>query len=421
MENYPKVLVLSHNCFSKSGSNGRTLTNFFKGWSKDKLAQFYISSETPDCEVCDKYFRVTDMEVIKSFIKKDKCNIIDQKKTNKKTNKFKEIYQMFSKKNSINYIIRNFIWNKNNWWDDNFDNWLEKFNPEVILIQLGDYSFMLKLALKIAKNRNIPIVIYNSEDYFFKDKKSLSPFYYYYRNDYKKQVKEIISYSSHSIYNSEILQETYNKGFKHKSSVIMTSTDIIGIKNKKIGQIKKISYLGNLSVGRYESLIEIGECLNKIKSNIKLDIYGEIPNKKIKKYFESCSGINLKGFISYNKVVEVMKESDLLVHAENFSEFYRWDLKHAFSTKIADSLASGTLFFMYGPPELVSTKYLLENKVAVVVTEKKELEKKLKELILDKKINDKKVLKALEIVEKNHNIENNRKLFKEIIIESKRG
>ena len=63
----PKVLVISNECFSKTSSNGRTLGNFFSGWSKDKLAQFYISSGTPDFNYCTNYFRVTDGQALSAF------------------------------------------------------------------------------------------------------------------------------------------------------------------------------------------------------------------------------------------------------------------------------------------------------------------------------------------------------------------
>ena len=69
MNIYPKVLVISNNCFSKTDSNGRTLAGFFYDYPKDKLAQFYIQNATPDFEVCNNYFRVTDSEALSSFLK----------------------------------------------------------------------------------------------------------------------------------------------------------------------------------------------------------------------------------------------------------------------------------------------------------------------------------------------------------------
>lgn len=68
----PKVLVFSNNCFAKTNSNGRTLGNFFVGWPKDCLAQFYIHNSIPDFEYCTNFFRVTDGQALQAF-KGKKC------------------------------------------------------------------------------------------------------------------------------------------------------------------------------------------------------------------------------------------------------------------------------------------------------------------------------------------------------------
>lgn len=67
---YPRVLVIAHNPFSDTQNNGKTLSAFFNGWPKDKLAQIYLTPDKPDYTVCENFFRITDLEVLKSFLKK---------------------------------------------------------------------------------------------------------------------------------------------------------------------------------------------------------------------------------------------------------------------------------------------------------------------------------------------------------------
>ncbi len=418
MNNYPNVLVISHNCFSKKGSNGRTLANFFINWNKESLAQFYINNEVPDSEVCDNYFRVTDVEVLKAFYKGTKAGrkikskeIVD----GKKDVSLNKLYKKHKKRKPFNYITRNLIWDSNRWRNKEFEKWIDDFNPDIILLQLGDYAFMLRIALEIAEKKNIPLMIYNSEDYFFKDRKSLSPLYHYYRSDYKQQVRKLIDYSSHSIYNTEMLQQTYMSEFQHRSTVIMTSTDITPIENQKTNSPFIVSYLGNLGVGRHEPLIEIADTLHEISTELYIDIYGKVPDEDVEKALKSCVGIRLKGFVSYEEVVNIMKSSDLLVHAENFSEFYQWDLKHAFSTKIADSLASSTCFFVYAPHNLAGVKYLIEKNSACVVTNKQDLNESLKKLIKDKELRQSYIYNALKVVNSNHNAKVNAEKFKNLV------
>ncbi|MGN1301784.1 MAG: hypothetical protein ACI4U9_04620, partial [Clostridia bacterium] len=78
---YPRVLVIAHNPFSDTQNNGKTLSAFFDGWPKDKIAQIYLTPDKPDYTICENFFRITDLEVLKNFIKKEKCGHIIEKES----------------------------------------------------------------------------------------------------------------------------------------------------------------------------------------------------------------------------------------------------------------------------------------------------------------------------------------------------
>ena len=166
------------------------------------------------------------------------------------------------------------------------------------------------------------------------------------------------------------------------------------------------------------SLIEIAATLYEINSDYRLDVYGNIPNDEVKKGFEGCKGIRYKGFISYSEVLEIMKKSDLIVHAEAFDEFSKWDLRYAFTTKIADALSCGTCFFVYAPDGLACTEYLKDNNCACVVTDKTKLKKELQSILYNKALRNEYAGRAHKIAEKNHNSEKNCSRFQEILKES---
>ena len=90
----------------------------------------------------------------------------------------------------------------------------------------------------------------------------------------------------------------------------------------------------------------------------------------------------------------------MLIHAEYRDEFYTRDLKYAFSTKITDSVCSGTPFLIYAPDELVETQFLRENDCAFVVSEKTELKSSLLSAIFDEAERKRKVDNAKIVREK---------------------
>ncbi len=387
----PKILVISHNCFSHTGSNGRTLANLFNRWDKDKITQFYISQEEPDDYFCDNYYRITDSEIIKRFFKNNVGKQINGSSINQSINKIKKkdsntyrIFKKLFKNNSFGYLGRNLVWNINNKRNQKFYKWVEQFSPDLVLLQAGDYEFMFKIALNISRVRNIPLVVYNSEDYYFKDYKKYAPFYRLYRYLFKKQFEKTYKYASHIIYSNTLLQETYKRKFDHKSTTLFTPTQITKRTHSPQNEPPVVSYLGNLGVGRHIPLIEIAESLNRLDKRLKLDLYGRFPDSLVEREILKCKSINYKGFISYNEVKEVMQKSNLIVHAENFSDFYKKDLKHAFSTKMADSLACGTPFFVYAPESLAITRYLNEKKAACIVTRSENLIQNLENILYNK-------------------------------------
>ena len=71
MKEYKKLLVVSNEPFSASSSNGRTLMNFFIGYPKEKLAQFYIHGN-PDESFCANYYQNSDNDALRYFLFKRK-------------------------------------------------------------------------------------------------------------------------------------------------------------------------------------------------------------------------------------------------------------------------------------------------------------------------------------------------------------
>lgn len=423
MNELPKILILSNECFSEMSSNGRTLGNFFIGWDKENIAQFFIQNGTPDFKYCNNFFKVTDKEALKSLVLKKlggkvELKIEENKKINNQLVTSKKI-----KKNPLTMIVRNLVWRIGLWKRNGFYNWIKEFNPDIVLLQAGDSPFMYDLAYDISKKFNIKLVIYNSEGYYFKDfdyfkSKGLPHLFYpIFIKILKTSLEKAYKQSSYVFYLCDELKKEYNKIFNEKSTVFYTSSEMLPILKEEKNEEFIISYCGNLGINRHRSLIEIADTVQKIDSNIFINVYGKAPTEQVKKELEECKGIKYHGMVSYEKVQEIMYKSDLLLHVESFDEFYKEDLKFAFSTKIADSLSCGKSFLLYAPENLACTKYIIENKVAHVVTEKDKLYNTLFKIIEDEKFRKKYISNALIISEKNHRQKNNCLKFQKILKE----
>ena len=420
-DKFPRLLVISNCCLSDITSNGRTLKNFLIGWPKDNIAQFCIHFDKPDYSSCDNYYCISDRDALNAFRFKGVKNGTDLPDGTQAAPAQAANAQKASR-NALSAYLREIVWSSKRWRGSYFKKWVDDFSPELVLLQAGDCGFMCRLALEISKKYHAPIVIYNSEAYYFKDFDYLGStglskkFYPLFRRRFRRDFRHLMAKAHSAIYSCDMLTEDYKKAFNTPGITIYTATEVEPCdKLSALSHPFKISYLGNLGVGRHEGLVEIANTLQSISQDLTLDVYGKIPNDTVKAAFDSCPGINYRGFVSYEQVKEVMRDSDVLVHTENFSDYYKKDLKYAFSTKIADSLASGTCFLLYAPEEIAASQYLIKSEAAYVVSQKDGLKDTLETLIRDPATRETYLARAKELVKENHVANKNSAAFQQIL------
>lgn len=414
-----KILIIGHNCFSDSGSNGRTLANFFKGYPSDKLAQFYIYNEQPQSDVCDTYYRITDKEALKSLFSRKYGGEISRKNANDPAIQI-DAMQRKPKKTPFVYWVREHVWRFGHWRNKRLRAWIDAFSPEVVLLQAGDSAFLFDFARRVSQQRGIPLVIYNTESYYFKDQSFLAAsrfsnlWYKILHRYFRKRVGRAIRHAKQTIYNSDMLRELYETEFQVPSATVLSSTDLLGTPAVKKTEQMTISYLGNFGVGRCEGLIELAGILRSIAPSLTLNVYGNA-SPQIEQQFAATEGICYRGFVSYADCVRIMKESTLLVHVESFEAFYLEDSRYAFSTKIADCLASGTCLFVYAPRELTFTDYLNGHGAAAVASSLDEARELLSKLLDSEGLRQAYARRAMEVAFENHEMERNRQKFLEAL------
>lgn len=416
----PKVLIVENECLSHSTNNGRTLANLFIGWPKDHLAQFCISMNDPNYDVCENYFCVTDYEALNAIIRHQKVDGKHKAMMPSESSKGKPI-----EKTPFTMVIRNTIWNMNAWRQKSFYDWVEQFGPDLILLMNGDSYFMHKIAVDLAERYRLPMIIFNCEAYYFFDKnirgKGFLPsiFQKIFIKKYRRYFERAINYADFSIYLNDMLEKDYTDIFHKPATTIYTSSDLKFEPKYEISDKPKFSYLGTFYFDRYKPLIDIAKALKEINPEYHLDVYGNLKGSdETKAAFEACDAISYRGMVPYDKVVSVIRESDIVFHAECFDEEKVYAVRYGFSTKIADSVSSGSNFFAYAPETIAFMKYLKANDCAWCVTEKTELLPTLKRLFNSTEERKKILGNAEKVAELNHRADKNSERFQQILINS---
>lgn len=388
-------------------NNGRTIRNLFSGFKYGSVAQLFLHLGNVECPSCKDYYCVTDFDILNSIIAlKKPGSIICNSNMVQYGEKENNVYGKYSHKTKYLRIVRDCAWGLGTWKTKGLKKWLKEFSPDVIFFYSSDSYFSQYIAKWIRNFLKIPMVIYCVDDYYLKLKNSSNIIENFNISRYKRITKYNLN-NSHIICINKKMADAYEKSFNKQCDVIYTSTTICPFEKKKHSKPLVLSYCGNISIGRYKSLIEIGKIIQNKNLQIIFNVYSSEYRKDILDNIKNINSLNFCGSISYSEVLEVMKNSDILLHVEDFSEKSIDFTRLSFSTKIADCLSSNRCLLCYAPQDIAVSQYLNNEGCSLVANNRTELQRILDIVCDDPSILDNYATRGLRASEKNHNLHKN--------------
>ncbi len=399
------------------------MQSLLQGVKRENLSLF-CTRGIPDGFCCNSAYRVTNKDALNSLLKRTESGGVIPLENEENRIGALDKSARREQKRALDYLLREIAWKYGKWNGKKLKNWLNEQKPDCIIYMYGDGAALQNFSVFVSQYLNIPLIVYSCENYCFKkfnyiDKKSFSIPFYFYNKMSLKATKKLFKQASALISNSDQLGEEYKRAYNIQNiKTVMMASNIEFIENFKVKDLPaiKIAYLGSLK-SRADSLAAIANTLSKINPELKLEVYGNIPDEHTKDVLENCPFINYKGFVSYDKVKEVMYSSSLLIHANNMDPYITEDRKFAFSTKFADSFACGTPFLVYAPKEIIETRFALEHKCAFVATNEGELEAVLKSALFDEQKRKEQIEAAKSVTENYFNNKKNINTVNKLIID----
>lgn len=374
-----KVLVISHLPFSTQNNMGKTLRSLFSEFDKAQICQLYIYPSYPNVECCASHYRVTDKEMLRSaFLRKKAGGEVAKDCVHSGQGLYENpedesLYRNRKNKSALRRLLRDALWCVGKWYTPELERWLDREAPDRIFVAPGVAKFLYDIAMTISRKRNIPIVTYICDEYYFVKSPRFGLEWLRLRL-LQSKIRKLIRGSEHLVVISEELREAYGKAFGIPISVLMTgASQSVAQCAKRVSAPTQISYFGNIRCNRYISLGEIGAVLDQINgekgTNYCLKIYSPEKNREILSHLEQYQSIELCGFVSGKAFQEAFEQAQLLLHTEAFDEASVDIVKHSISTKIADSLASGIPLVAYAPRSISSMQHLMRNQCALTATD----------------------------------------------------
>jgi hypothetical protein len=365
--NTNKILIVSHNCFSKVSNNGKTLESIFSTFSKDEIAQLFFNDDsTIDFEYCSNYFKITDLNVLISLLSfKSICgeNISKTNLKNKK-NSNKLFSYSFKSKTVIFSILRDLLWSSGKWKSPNLFEWINNFNPDIIFFVGGNYEFSHNIAYHLSVQYNRPLVSYFTDDYVL-NPQCRNIVERYQRSRMVKYFSKTIEHSSMCFAIGYDMANEYSMYFKKIFLPLMNSVEredyIPYLNNRKV---LVISYFGGLHLNRWQMIIRLARVINGAVINIYTI---DIPSDDILLEFQKYN-IVYKGTVEGDYLKNEIIKSDVLLHVESDDKYYRSLTKLSVSTKIPEYLISGRLVLGFGPMEVASMRLLEAYNIGIVIS-----------------------------------------------------
>lgn len=393
----PKILIVSRLVWDDN-SNSNTLSNIFANYDPKRIARIYIETKTPNTKCCNHFFQISEISLLNKIFN---WNI----KTGREIQTSQSEYSLEAESLNNNLahteartmqfvrghrsflftLMREFLWYLNGWKSKELKKFVEDFNPDIIWLDGSPLILMNRLNNYVASLlKDTPVVTFLMDDvYTYKSCPDFNNriFKFFLRKHVRKTVKR----ASHVFVSSLKMKEEYDRIFEVNSTFLTKRIETQNLRAsvKAKGEPTRLIYLGNVLIGRLQTLIEISKVIKQINTSgiqITLDIYtGDfIPEKQ--KEALSVEGVKLHKPVPYNEVPKLINNSDAQVFVESLEGAKSKIARLSFSTKIIDYLTSGKCILAVGSSDLAPIEYFKNEDAALVATSQDEISDALLQL-----------------------------------------
>lgn len=416
-----KVLIVSQPVLSSTNNMGKTLMGYFKGFPSGNIAQLFLRQGTPEnAEVCERYYRFSDADAMKSIWNRsvrgtsfDKRTVQSAEKAAFDKGQTDGAYKMGAAHKAWMLLARDAVWKCSHWKNEKLLGWLKQIDPDVVFLAPGDGAFAYRVADEIAQYLHRPLVMVCMDDFFIHNRNQGEFLGNIRQRHFMKAVRKTMQDCAAVFTICDGMNKAYSALFQKSCFTLHTSAD-----KRKLTldpAASHLSYIGNLSCGRYQSLLEMGKALSEIKRDgfpKVIDVYSGSQEARFIEPLKNARGICFHGAVSAEQVPQIMSSSLMVIHTESFDPAMMELVRFSVSTKIAESLMYGPCLLAYGPEGIASIDYLKENDAAYVITQPDRLAEGLTEILSNGKLREHIMGNARALAARNHDPEvNSKKLY----------
>ncbi len=421
-----KILVFTVTSWnSVVGANTwASLLEQYKGNEDIEIQNICIRDEIPDNDICSKYFQISESKIIKSlFNRKIKTGqeISTQKSpaASDTLQEHNERYEKMTKHRRYSMLLmRELIWKLGKWNTKELRDFIDDFQPDIILHGMEGYVHLNRIIEFAAKRTGAKAIGYIMDDNFtYKQSSEIG--YKILRFFQKNSLKRLICLTSEFFAISPMTKREADNVLGIDCKVLTKPlNDIPERRAFKENPPYKMLYTGNLLIGRDESLLKLAKALKEINKdtvNFTVDVY--TPTQINPEYIPLLkeSGVNVYEPIPQSEVLSKQKDADILLFLEDTDGKDAKTARLSFSTKITDYLSTGNIIFTVGNKDTSPMDYLSSENAAFTAQTDEEILNNLNKILNNTSSVNEITENARKIAIENHNPEKINGLFDSVL------
>jgi glycosyltransferase involved in cell wall biosynthesis len=371
---YPRVLIISGEPFNLKSATGITLSNLFRDWPKEKLAQIYSADIQPDLDVCAINWRISNNDLL---LIKQARQLLGKKSSSLPSQRL-PASTVVAKKNNVKVaILRQILVPLVDLLpyqlSEDMQRQVREFAPDVIYSLLGSVR-IVRLVNDLTVRYSVPVVAHFMDDWLSTYSSSgASITTTIQRLILNRLTHQTMKRSTIGLSIGDLMAEEYSQRFGVPFTAFMNPVSLPSDDAQSRSLSKEevtFIYVGGFHLGRYENLVEFGQAIANVRKQgipAKLLIYA--PSADIEQYSAGLrnDGVEICGTLAPQDVQTALLHADVAVHVESFLDKFSSYTRLSVSTKLPQYCAAALPILAYCPSQVASCRYVLDSQCGIAV------------------------------------------------------
>lgn len=379
-----RILLITDEEWNDAVYGNNVLTNWFEEFDAE-FAQIYCSPGLPYNNICDRYFQITDAQMVRSLYtgkraggvlhKPSQETDVNLSKVNaQRTGSYKWLKQLSLYMHTPMMMLRDAIWCWGRYDKKALKQFVDDFKPDVVFCPRMFTPKLRRLETIVSTMTDVPFVAFTADNEASLNCYSWSPLFWLRRLAIHYSFKKHVGLYRHYFMFSEDQAQEYHQQYGLPTSCLYKCGSFAEMfEPKAVNNPIRMIYAGRLYCNRWKTLAAIGEALEKLNQDeerIMLDVYtADVLTRKQQRVLGGFKHLHVHAPITSSQLAEEYKKADIALHVESFDKEFRLATRYSFSTKIIDLMASSCAIMATCWEKHAGYQYLKKHDAALCVSD----------------------------------------------------